>query len=81
MPTLEAILEELEQLAEIEAIDPDAPITTIDVDSLDLLEWVCALEDDHGLSIDEERLAELAQVEGTTFRAIYEQIVQAQAAA
>jgi acyl carrier protein len=81
MPTLEQLLAELEKLAEIEPIDPDAPIASVEVDSLDLLEWVCALEDEYGLKVDEEDLAELAQQEGMSFRVIYERIAHTQAAA
>lgn len=75
MPTFEEVLEQLEQLADTPDIDPDAPLGSLDVDSLDLLEWVYALQDDHQLDIDEVRLAELTRDETASLRVVYDKLV------
>lgn len=76
MPTFEEVLEQLEHLADTPDIDPDAPLASLDVDSLDLLEWVWAIEDDHQLDIDQKQLAELAGDDTVSLRVVYDKLVR-----
>lgn len=73
MPTFEEVLEKLKELTEIDDLDPDAPVSELEIDSLDVLEWLYAVADDNNVEFDEEALAD---IEDVTIRKIYGRVIQ-----
>ena len=55
-PTLDDVVTSLRTMFPSATIDPDVPLGDLDIDSMDLLEWLYALVDEHGLEIDEAAL-------------------------
>lgn len=55
-PSLDTVLESLHRMFPSSSIDPDVPLGDLDIDSMDLLEWLYSLVDEHGLDMDEEAL-------------------------
>ena len=52
-PTLDEVIGELRSISEDETIEPSSPLATIDVDSLDIMEWVYEIEERAGVQFDE----------------------------
>jgi len=50
---LDEVIGELRTIAEDASIEPSSRIATIDVDSLDILEWVYEIEGRAGIQFDE----------------------------
>jgi len=72
IPPLDNVLVELAHISDTGPIDPDAPIADLDVDSLDLLEWLYGLEQDSSVELDETLFDDLNGE--MTIREIYERI-------
>lgn len=70
-PTFDEVLDKLRELAEIEVLDPDAPVTSLEVDSLDIIEWVFTLEEQGGFTVDESMFDGL---EDLTLREVYDRL-------
>lgn len=75
LPTLDQVIEKLKDLAEVESIDPDAPVTEIGVDSLDLLEWSYTVEDEYGVNIEESVLDAIEPED--SLRTVYTKVMAA----
>jgi acyl carrier protein len=73
MPTLEEVVEKLKELSEVDEIDPDTHVSELEIDSLDVLEWLYTVADDNNVEFDE---AALADMEDVTIRSIYERVIQ-----
>ena len=43
-PTLDEVVDQLREIAEDDTIGPDSVITSLEIDSLDLMEWVFEIE-------------------------------------
>lgn len=71
-PTIDDIRRSLEVLFPSATIDLDVPMGDLGIDSMDLLEWLYALVEDHGVDIDEEALQ--AVDDETTIRQLYESV-------
>ncbi len=52
-PSLDEVIGELRTISEDETIEPGSRLATIDVDSLDILEWVYEIEERAGIQFDE----------------------------
>ena len=52
-PSLDTVVMDLRKIAEDDTITADSKITQLDVDSLDVLEWIFEIEEDIGAVIDE----------------------------
>lgn len=72
VPSLETALEELAHLAEVERIDPDWPLTEVDIESIDVLEWLFQFEEELGVRIDE---SQLRRYDSLTVRELYATLV------
>jgi acyl carrier protein len=72
-PTLDDVVGNLREIAEDDTIDGDSKLASIDVDSLDVLEWVFEIEGQAGVEIDES-LYEKEALETATVRDFYEQV-------
>lgn len=53
LPELSDLLKELEEIADSGEIDPGMKVIDLDVDSLDLLEWLFTVADRYALNVDE----------------------------
>ncbi len=73
LPTLDAVIETLQTLAEVDAIDPDAKVAELGVDSLDLLEWSYTIEDDYGVEIQDAVLDAIEPDD--TLRIVYDKVM------
>lgn len=71
-PTIDDIRRSLEALFPSATIDLDVPMGDLGIDSMDLLEWLYALVEDHGVDIDEEALQ--AVDDEMTIRQLYESV-------
>ena len=78
-PTLDTVVTQLREIAEDDSITPESKITAIDVDSLDVLEWIFEIEEEAGFVIDEQ-LYSKASLATATVGDFYERIKNAQAA-
>lgn len=67
-PSLEEVLSQLADLAEVRAVDPDTALEDLDVESLDLLEWVYDIGDRYSIEVDESIFD---GVDGLTLRDVY----------
>jgi hypothetical protein len=74
-PTLEDVVEQLQNVSGVDRIDPDRPLLDIDdLDSLDLMEWLYGFQEKHPqLGADESLFEDID--ESVTLRAIYDQII------
>jgi len=72
-PTLDEVVGQLREIAEDDTIDGDSKLAAIDVDSLDVLEWVFEIESQAGVEID-DALYDKAALETATIRDFYEQV-------
>ncbi|PCG82036.1 hypothetical protein CIB93_32060 [Streptomyces sp. WZ.A104] len=76
LPTLEVSVDRLKVVSRINAFDPDTPLTTSGVDSLDLMEWVYDMQERYpDLGVDETIVESIDDT--VTFRAIHQQLVAA----
>lgn len=73
LPSLDAVIETLRQLAEVDSIDADARVADIGVDSLDLLEWCYTLEDEYGVEIQDAVLESIQPDD--TVRVVYDKVM------
>ena len=73
LPTLEQVAETLQQLAEVDHIDPDVRVADLGVDSLDLLEWCYTIEDDYGVDIQDAMLEVIGPDD--TLRVVYGKVI------
>ncbi|MBB0243244.1 hypothetical protein [Streptomyces alkaliphilus] len=80
LPTLEVAVDRLVAVSQVKGFDPDTPLTTSGVDSLDLMEWVYDMQGRYpDLGVDES-VVELVNDE-VTFRSIHQQLLAARGAA
>ncbi len=76
LPTLDASIELLEEVSGVEDFDPDTPLRSSGVDSLNLVEWVYQMQERHpDLEIDESIVDDVDDT--APFRAVHERMVQA----
>jgi len=75
-PTLDTVVKQLREIAEDDSITPESKITAIDVDSLDVLEWIFEIEEEAGFVID-ERLYSKASLATATVGDFYERVKNA----
>lgn len=52
-PSLDEVIGELRTISEDDTIEPGSRLATVDVDSLDILEWVYEIEERAGFQFDE----------------------------
>ena len=78
-PTLDTVVMQLREIAEDDSITADSKITAIDVDSLDVLEWIFEIEEEAGFVIDEQ-LYSKASLATATVGDFYERVKNAPAA-
>ena len=72
-PTLDEVVGELRMIAEDDAITGDSKLADIDVDSLDILEWVFEIEGKAGVEVDES-VYDKDALESASVRDLYERI-------
>ena len=72
-PTLDEVVGELRSIAEDDAITGDSKLSDIDVDSLDILEWVFEIEGKAGVEVDES-VYDKDALESASVRDLYERI-------
>lgn len=76
LPTLEMFVDRLMAVNRIEDFDPDTPLTTSGVDSLDLVEWVYAMQEQYPeLGLDESLVESVSDT--VTFRGIHQKVLAA----
>ncbi|MFF5449527.1 acyl carrier protein [Streptomyces sp. NPDC012888] len=76
LPTLEMSVSRLMAVSRVKDFDPDSPLTTSGVDSLDLMEWVADMQERYpDLGVDES-VVELVD-DTATFRGIHQQLLAA----
>ena len=75
-PTLDTVVKQLREIAEDDSITADSKITAIDVDSLDVLEWIFEIEEEAGFVIDEQ-LYSKASLATATVGDFYERVKNA----
>ncbi|MGP3691434.1 phosphopantetheine-binding protein [Streptomyces sp. IBSNAI002] len=76
LPSLEVSVERLMAVSRVEGFDPDSPLTTSGVDSLDLMEWVYDMQERYpDLGVDESIVESINDT--VTFRGIHQQLVAA----
>lgn len=56
-PTLDAVVQQLREIADDDTIGPESPLTSLDIDSLDVMEWVFEIETQAGVRIDDQLYA------------------------
>ena len=78
-PTLGEIVQQLQTIAEDASIGPDSKIADLDVDSLDVMEWVFEIEGQAGVEIDDS-LYDQDALEKASVRDFYERIKDAASA-
>ena len=72
-PTLEQVVQQLREIAEDETIGPESVITALEIDSLDLMEWVFEIEGQAETRIDDS-LYSKESLESTTVGDFYERV-------
>jgi acyl carrier protein len=70
VPEMSVLFGKLEQLAQAK-IDPDTPISQINVSSLDLVEWTVLLEDEYHINLEDIQIEEFRNL---TPRLLYESV-------
>lgn len=74
IPTLADSIDQLRAVRGLDEFDPDTPLMTSDVDSLDLIEWLYAMQERYPeIPVDESVFEDIDET--VTFRAIHDQIV------
>lgn len=77
-PTLDEVVQQLRVIAENDVITADDKIAAIEIDSLDVLEWVFEIEGQAGVEIDES-LYDGDSLADATIRDFYERVKTASA--
>lgn len=72
-PGLDEVVDRLRAILEDDSVSPDSKIADLDVDSLDMLEWVFEIEGAADISIDAS-LYEADALATATVRELYERI-------
>jgi acyl carrier protein len=75
LPSLADVVSSLRAMCPSAAVEPDVALGDLDVDSMDLLEWLYGVVEDHGLDVDEASLQRID--DETTVRELYEIVVGA----
>lgn len=76
LPTLEESIELLKTVSGLDEFDPDTPLRSSGVDSLNLVEWVYEMQERHPeLGLDESKLDDIDDV--VSFRQVHGEMVQA----
>jgi acyl carrier protein len=75
-PSLDEVVQQLRAIAEDDSIGADSKLGDLDVDSLDVMEWVFEIEGRAGLEIDDS-LYDPETLESVTVRDFYERIKEA----
>lgn len=57
-PTIDDVVTHLREVADVDP-DLDAPIQSVGIDSLDLVEWMFILEEEYGVTADDDQLEEM----------------------
>ena len=70
LPTLDDVLASLRTMFPTADVGPDVALGDLDVDSMDLLEWLYSVVEDHGLDVDEAALQRID--DETTVRELYD---------
>ncbi|MDG4762668.1 acyl carrier protein [Solwaraspora sp. WMMD406] len=79
LPTLEVSVDRLMAVSRIEDFDPDTPLTSSGVDSLDLMEWVYDMQERYpDMGVDESIVESIDDT--VTFRGIHQQLLTARGA-
>lgn len=79
LPTLDDSVELLKAVSGLDEFNPDTPLRSSGVDSLNLVEWIYEMQERHpDMTIDESIVDDVD--DDTPFRAVHDQMVQAQAA-
>jgi acyl carrier protein len=74
-PTLDHVVDQLRTIAEDDALGADTKISDLEIDSLDVMEWVFEIESAADITIDES-LYEPEVLATATVGEIYERIKQ-----
>ena len=72
-PTIDAVVAQLREIAEDDTITADSKLASLEIDSLDVLEWIFEIEGEAGIEIDES-LYDAAALETSTIGDFYESI-------
>ena len=72
-PPLDDLLVELREIAEDDSITGESKLAEIEVDSLDILEWVFEIERTSGIEVDES-IYDKDALEGASVGDLYERI-------
>jgi acyl carrier protein len=64
-PTLDEVVRQLREIAEDDTIRPDSRLTELDIDSLDVMEWIFEIEGQAGVVIDESLYSKDSLVSAT----------------
>jgi acyl carrier protein len=78
-PSLDDVVLQLQTIAEDDSIGADSKLADLDVDSLDVMEWVFEIEGEAGLEIDDS-LYDKDALEKDSVREFYERIKDAASA-
>jgi len=78
-PSLDDVVRQLQMIAEDDSIGADSKLADLDVDSLDVMEWVFEIEGQAGLEID-DALYDKEALEKASVREFYERIKDAASA-
>lgn len=75
-PTLDQVVDQLQDVTGAERIDPDTPLLTIeDIDSLDLVEWLYGFQEKYpDIQADESLFEDIDET--VTLRTIYDRIME-----
>lgn len=73
IPTIEAVVLWLMEIADVESLDPDGNLQDQGVDSLDLIELGAAIEEKYGVILDETVLEEA--LSDNTLRQVYDRVI------
>ena len=72
-PSLDEVLGQLRAIAEDDAIAADTKLMSLEIDSLDVMEWVFEIEEQAGFQIDES-LYDKDSLEDATIRDFYDKV-------
>ena len=71
-PDLDEVLALLCEVASVDSIDADRPIADVDIESIDVLEWLYVLEDRYSITLGEAQVEQLNAA--MSIREIYEKV-------
>jgi acyl carrier protein len=74
-PSIDEVVQELRTITEDDGISADSKFVDLDIDSLDVLEWVFEIERRADMEIDDS-IYDNAALETATIRDFYERIKQ-----